>query len=58
MRGTADGHRENLPNVGLQAYGGAITDVGDQDTAFSHRDTLFEWGTGTSWTDPAEDQAR
>jgi FAD/FMN-containing dehydrogenase len=58
MRGTADGHRENLPNVGLQAYGGAITDVGDEDTAFSHRDTLFEWGTGTSWTDAAEDQAR
>ncbi|WP_248959657.1 FAD-binding oxidoreductase [Sphaerisporangium perillae] len=58
MRGTVDGHRENLPGVGLQAYGGAISDIADQDTAFSHRDTLFEWGTGASWTDPAEDQAR
>ncbi len=30
----------------------------DEDAAFSHRDTLFEFGAGTSWTDPAEDEAR
>ncbi|MFI6316997.1 FAD-binding oxidoreductase [Nonomuraea sp. NPDC050556] len=46
------------PSVGLQAYGGAIADVPDEDAAFSHRATLFEFGTGTSWTDRAEDEVR
>ncbi|MFC0109100.1 BBE domain-containing protein [Kibdelosporangium aridum] len=44
--------------VGLQAYGGAIADVPDEDAAFSHRATLFEFGTGTTWTDPASDAVR
>jgi FAD/FMN-containing dehydrogenase len=57
-RGAAGGRTRNLPGAGLQAYGGAIADVADQDTAFSHRDTLLEFGTGISWTDPAEDEAR
>ncbi|HEV7651293.1 MAG TPA: FAD-binding oxidoreductase [Actinophytocola sp.] len=47
-----------LPGAGLQAYGGAIDDVPDEDAAFGHRGTLFEWGAGTRWTDPAEDGAR
>jgi FAD/FMN-containing dehydrogenase len=46
------------PSVGLQAYGGAIADVPDEDAAFSHRATQFEFGTGTSWTDPADDEIR
>ena len=46
------------PGVGLQAYGGAIADVPEDDTAFSHRDTAFELGAGTGWTDPDEDEAR
>jgi FAD/FMN-containing dehydrogenase len=46
------------PNAGFQAYGGAIADVPDQDTAFSHRDALVEYGAGTSWDDPAQDRAR
>jgi FAD/FMN-containing dehydrogenase len=46
------------PGVGLQAYGGAITDVPEDETAFSHRDTLFELGASTSWTDPDEDADR
>jgi hypothetical protein len=58
LRGTGNGHGEHLPNVGLQAHGGAIADVPDEDAAFSHRGTLFEFGTGTRWTDPAEDEAR
>jgi FAD/FMN-containing dehydrogenase len=58
LRGTADGRGEHLPNVGLQAHGGAIAEVPDEDTAFSHRGTLFEWGTSTRWTDPAEDAVR
>ena len=46
------------PGVGLQAYGGAIADVPEDDTAFSHRDTAFELGASTGWTDPAEDEVR
>jgi FAD/FMN-containing dehydrogenase len=48
----------NFPNVSLQAYGGAIADLPDDATAFSHRDTAFEYVAATSWTDPNEDQAR
>jgi hypothetical protein len=46
------------PGVGLQAYGGAIADVPEDDTAFSHRDTVFELGASTGWTDPSEDDVR
>ena len=58
LRGDASAPAGTLPSVGLQAYGGAIAEVPDQDTAFSHRDTLLEFGAGTSWTDPAEDETR
>jgi FAD/FMN-containing dehydrogenase len=58
LRGGSSGREDNLPNVGLTAYGGAIADVPDEATAFSHRGTLFEFGTGTRWTDPGEDQER
>ncbi len=47
-----------VPNGGFQAYGGAIADVADSDSAFSHRATLVEWGGATSWLDPGEDDAR
>ncbi|KQX06968.1 MULTISPECIES: FAD-binding oxidoreductase [unclassified Leifsonia] len=51
---------EHDPEVGasLQAYGGAIGDVPDNETAFSQRDTLFEYVAGTRWTDPGEDGDR
>ena len=58
LRGDTGGQAGHLPNVGLQAYGGAIADVPDQDAAFSHRDALLEFGTAVSWADPAEDEAR
>jgi FAD/FMN-containing dehydrogenase len=58
LRGDTSGRAGPAPNAGLQAYGGAIAEVPDQDTAFSHRDTLLEFGAGTSWTDPAEDETR
>ncbi len=45
-------------SASLQAYGGAIADVPDDDAAFSHRDTLFEFVTATRWEDPAEDATR
>jgi FAD/FMN-containing dehydrogenase len=62
MRGTADGDGNGdggmLPSASLQAYGGAIADVADEATAFSHRGTLFEYVAATGWTDPAEDETR
>jgi hypothetical protein len=44
--------------VSLQAYGGAIAEVPDDATAFSHRATLFELVAANGWTDPAEDEVR
>jgi hypothetical protein len=58
LRGSNDGTGKYLPNVDLQAYGGAIAEVPDGDTAFSHRGTLFEFGTGMSWVDAGEDEVR
>ena len=45
-------------NASLQAYGGAIRDVPDEATAFSHRETAFEYVGAARWTDPAEDSDR
>jgi FAD/FMN-containing dehydrogenase len=47
-----------LPIGGLQSYGGAISSVGNGDTAFSHRDTLVEFVAVAGWADPAEDHDR
>jgi FAD/FMN-containing dehydrogenase len=47
-----------LPFGSLQSYGGAVADVGDAETAFSHRDALVEFVAVASWTDRAEDQPR
>jgi FAD/FMN-containing dehydrogenase len=47
-----------IPNSGFQAYGGAIADIADDQSAFSHRGTLLELGCATSWVDPAEDDER
>ncbi len=57
-RGTPDGRGDALPNASLQAYGGAIADVPDDATAFSHRDTLVEFVAAAKWTEPAEDDIR
>ncbi len=46
------------PAAGFQAYGGAIAEVGDDDSAFSFRDAHVEWFAGTTWSDPAEDEQR
>ena len=47
-----------LPGVSLQAYGGAIADVDEDATAFSHRRTRFEYVAAGKWTDPDEDSLR
>jgi FAD/FMN-containing dehydrogenase len=47
-----------LPGVSLQAYGGAIADVADDATAFSHRHARFEYVAAAKWSDPDEDGLR
>jgi FAD/FMN-containing dehydrogenase len=47
-----------VPAAGLQAYGGAIADVDEGATAFSHRRTRFEYVAAARWTDPDEDDMR
>ncbi|MCG5454836.1 FAD-binding protein [Micromonospora sp. PSH03] len=59
LRGASDLHTgAHLANVGLQAHGGAIADVADADAAFSHRGTMFEFGAGSRWAEPSEDDIR
>jgi FAD/FMN-containing dehydrogenase len=43
---------------GFQAYGGAIAEISNDETAFSHRDALIEFFAGEAWADPAEDNER
>jgi FAD/FMN-containing dehydrogenase len=43
--------------ISLQTYGGAIAEVDDGASAFSHRATQFEYVVATRWTDPDEDEA-
>jgi berberine-like enzyme len=61
-RGVSDGDPQadssRLPSGGFQAYGGAIAEVKDADSAFSHRGTLIEWGGATNWLEPSEDAER
>ncbi|TDD71054.1 FAD-binding oxidoreductase [Jiangella aurantiaca] len=44
--------------ISLQAYGGAIADVPDDDSAFSQRDAAFEYVAAARWSDAAEDAER
>jgi hypothetical protein len=53
-----DGDPALLPSGSLQSYRGAIAAVGEDETAFGHRDALVEFVAVAGWTDPAEDQAR
>ena len=55
VTGTSDPY---APAVSLQAYGGAIADLPDDATAFSHRDVAFELVAAAGWTDAAEDAER
>jgi hypothetical protein len=49
---------DTLPGVSLQSYGGAIADVDDDASAFSHRRTRFEYVAAVKWSDPDEDGVR
>ena len=57
-RGGPVGDGELRAKGSLLAYGGAIGRVGIGDTAFSHRDAMFEFITSEGWEDAEEDQAR
>jgi FAD/FMN-containing dehydrogenase len=56
--GDGDGDPALLPSGSLQSYGGAIATVGEDETAFGHRDALVEFVAVADWTDPAQDEAR
>lgn len=49
---------DRVAGGGFQAYGGAIAEVSNDDSAFSHRDALLEFFGGQTWVDPAEDEIR
>jgi FAD/FMN-containing dehydrogenase len=49
---------QRLPYGSFQGYGGAIAATSDDESAFSHRNTLVEFVASTAWTDPAEDEER
>jgi FAD/FMN-containing dehydrogenase len=57
-RGATDERADHRPAVSLQAYGGAIAEVPDDDTAFSQRGAQFEFVAAARWSDPEEDDAR
>jgi FAD/FMN-containing dehydrogenase len=56
--GNGDNDPALLPYGSFQSYGGAVAEVGDAETAFSHRDALVEFVAVASWTAPAEDRPR
>jgi FAD/FMN-containing dehydrogenase len=58
VRSRTEGPAVGRPSVGFQAYGGAIAEVPDQETAFAFRQTAFEYVASSRWTDPAEDETR
>jgi FAD/FMN-containing dehydrogenase len=46
------------PGARMTLNGGAISDVPDEASAFSHRDALIEFTTSAGWTDPDQDADR
>jgi FAD/FMN-containing dehydrogenase len=54
----SEGDLEMLPYGGFQSYRGAIAEIGEDESAFSHRDALVEFVAVAAWADPAEDEAR
>ncbi len=45
-----------LSIVILLPLGGAVSRVGEHDTAFGHRDTAYDYVTYSLWTDPGESE--
>jgi FAD/FMN-containing dehydrogenase len=53
-----DASRALLPSGSFQGYGGAIAATSNDESAFSHRNTLVEFVASTAWTDPTQDHQR
>ena len=54
-RGTTDGR--TLAEVELVQLGGAISRLGEGDTAYGHRDAAFDFLSLAVWDEPTEDEA-
>src|SRR5439155_23648224 len=54
-------HAESVPSkrtqVVLEFLGGAVSRVGERDTAFGHRDARFDLVITSIWSDPTKDEA-
>lgn len=50
----AENHTSPLSDFKVAAMGGAVSRVGEQDTACPHRDAPFVLNINTRWSDPAE----
>jgi len=57
-RGTGRDDAPPLWGGELFSVGGAIARVGEDDTAYSGRDAIFDFISLSSWDDPAEDEVR
>lgn len=57
-RGATPGDPAPLWNGELIALGGAIAQVGEDESAYSGRDAAFDFLSLSSWEDPAEDGVR
>ena len=44
---------DSFPNASLRAHGGAIADLPDDATAFSHRDTAFKYVAAAASAGPS-----
>jgi FAD/FMN-containing dehydrogenase len=49
---------DDRATVELISLGGAIARVGEDDSAYGHRDAALDFLAISGWTDPAEDEAR
>src|SRR5437763_1872797 len=58
VQSRTNGPAAGRPSVGFQAYGGAIAEVPDGDSAFTFLYNAFEYVSSTRWSDPAEDASR
>jgi FAD/FMN-containing dehydrogenase len=56
--GSAAPDWSRVPYGGVQAYGGAIAEIGVEDSAFAHRGALLEFFGASKWSDPSEDGER
>lgn len=57
-RGSSSSGASDAVSGSLQALGGAIGRVPEEETAVGHRGAAFDFMSTTTWTDPIDDDAR